>query len=52
MLKSRRGICWTSNKSVNKGRKFEDQLTEVERAAWISCKHVIANFLRNNNAEN
>jgi len=34
MLKSKKGdFFWTSNKTVNKGRKFEGQLSEVENAA-------------------
>jgi hypothetical protein len=46
-------ICWTSNNRDNTDVKFEDQLSEVERAAWKSFQNVTTNFLENHNkAEN
>jgi len=50
-LNSEKGICWTSNKRVNTGRKCEDQLSEVERAAWKSFKIVTTKFVGNYKAE-
>jgi hypothetical protein len=32
--------------------KFEDQLSELEKAAWKSFKNVTTNFLGNHKAEN
>jgi predicted transcriptional regulator YheO len=40
-----------SNKRANTGRKFEDQLSEVERAAWKSFKIVTKKFVGNYKAE-
>jgi hypothetical protein len=45
-------ICWTSNNRDNRGVKFEDQLSEVERAAWKSFQNVTTHFLEYQEAEN
>jgi hypothetical protein len=39
-------------KELIQGRKFEDQLSEMEEAAWESLKTVTITFLGNHKAEN
>ena len=46
------GICWTSNRQLTEDVKFENQLCEVETAAWKSLKNVTTNFWVNHKAEN
>ena len=45
-------ICWISNNRDNVDVKFEDQLSEVERAAWKSFQNVTTHLLKNHKAEN
>jgi hypothetical protein len=43
MVKSKK-VYLLDLKSVNTGHKFEDQLSEEEKAAWKSFKSVTTNF--------
>jgi hypothetical protein len=43
-IKQRRGIFWTQLRRLIQDIKFEDKLSEVEKAKWKSLKNITTNF--------
>jgi hypothetical protein len=50
MKNQRRDICWTQIRELIQDVKFEDQLSEVEKATRKSLQNISTNYLGNHMA--